>query len=371
MISNRLKFFKLDTLDLYFFLEFIKYFFGALLLLVGVALIAKVMERLSTFLDFKGNPEEILKFLLYHIPYFITIVGAPSLMFSVSFVIANFSKSKELAVVLAAGRSFHRIMKPIVLFSLFFSIALFVLNEYVSYPLFFKANDQLQVLNNKVDYSRTRNIHNIHSRYMNWFFHTGNFLVAEKKIISFNIIKKNPNGLPEMIITAMSAQYINNNVWNLSEGVKETYPVNGDLIPKREKFKKMKIQLPVNNTFFERSYPDFEEMNIFMLQSEMNERRDRGEEYRKHEVEYYWHFSFPFVCFFIVFIGGILGSAVKKGAMSISIGISTILTLAYYIIMFFGKSFANNGTLPIILGAWIANIVFAIISIVIYFRYRS
>src|SRR5688572_25157343 len=98
----------LQLLDRYFLFEFLKYFFGALILLTGVAFISKVMETLSIVMDFKGPSRHIWSFYINNLPYLATLVTAPAMMFAVSFSVAMLSRHNELAVILAAGRSFQR-----------------------------------------------------------------------------------------------------------------------------------------------------------------------------------------------------------------------------------------------------------------------
>ena len=68
--------------------------------------------------------------------------------------------------------------------------------------------------------------------------------------------------------------------------------------------------------------------------------------------------GYPFVCFFVVFLGGMIGSYLKKGAMAQSLGIAVVLSAIYYLIMFFGKSIGNSGGLHPFVAGWLANIVF-------------
>jgi lipopolysaccharide export LptBFGC system permease protein LptF len=65
-----------------------------------------------------------------------------------------------------------------------------------------------------------------------------------------------------------------------------------------------------------------------------------------------------------------MGSQAKKGAMSLSIAISTSITLIYYLLMYVGKSLAVNETFHPVFGAWFANIIFTLLSIYLYRRFR-
>jgi len=109
----------MKILDRYIFFEFFRSFLGTLLLLTGIGVISKVMERLSVLIAYDGPFGDIIKYVYLNIPYIITIVGPTALMFAISFTIANFSKKKELAVIMTSGRSFRRILAPIIFFRFF------------------------------------------------------------------------------------------------------------------------------------------------------------------------------------------------------------------------------------------------------------
>jgi len=361
----------ISILDRYILKEFLRYFIGTTILLTGVALISKTMERLNVFLAYKGSFAEIIKFLGYNIPYFFTIIGAPSLMFAISFSIAMFARNRELSVILSAGRSFYRVMLPIIVFTLFFAILLFLFNEFIAYPSFFKATDKLVMLkSNQPRYSRMVDRYDIQVKYKNFVIHGGYFSFNENKIYNLHIIESNSEEAITRIYSAEES-IINKNNWNLKNATIINFSQDGtfESINRQNEF--LLTSIDKDNTLFKKIWRDYEEMNIFDLREEIETKKSRGENYRKDLVELYWHYSFPFVCFFIVFIAGLIGSQVKKGAMSASIVLSTLITIVYYLVMFFGKSFGVNGTLPPVIASWLANIFFAIISTFIFFKFKQ
>ncbi|MES0489612.1 MAG: LptF/LptG family permease [Leptospirales bacterium] len=361
-----------QILDRYFFTEFLKYFLGALILLTGVSLISKTMERLQIILEYSGPALDTMLYLLLNIPYFISIVGAPALMFSVAFTIAMFSRNKELSVVLAAGRSFLRTLAPISIFTLFFSVGLFFFNEFIAYPSYYESMNQLQVLKENTEFTREMGRVNFHGKLDNIFYNAGLYEIENNLIHKAHMVEMDEAGNVKKIIKSDYAIPIEGH-WILINGSIKEFLYSKNKKEGAEKisdFEMINIDFRAGPEFFRKIRQSFDEMNIINISEELEARKLRGANYREYQVELYWHYSFPFVCFFIVFIGGILGAQVKKGAMSMSIGISTGLTIGYYLVMFFGKSLANNGTLHPLFGAWLANIVFGTITVVILWRYR-
>jgi len=357
----------IKLLDRYIFSEFLKYFSGSLILLTGIGIISKIMERLSVLIDYNGPFIEIIKFIYLNIPYIITIVGPTSLMFAISFTISNFSKKKELAVIMCSGRSFQRILSPIILFAFMYSIFSFFLTEYVSYPWFLKSFDHYYEVLIHQNFSRKSTRSNYHARINNNYIYIGNYNSDFNLITSINIVEiKNLN--PAFIIKAKYAIVIPKR-WILIEGTITEF--NSDhSFKSQDSFKSRFINIAEGRNFLITHATTFEEKSIFQLYKEITDKKNHGENYRKHLVELYWHYSVPFVSLFIVMIAGIMGSQVKKGAMSLSIAISTGITLVYYLLMYVGKSLAVNETFHPIFGAWFANIIFTLLSIYLYRKFR-
>jgi len=354
-------------LDRYIFTEFFKNFLGTLSLLTGIGIISKIMERLSVLIEYSGPFIDILWFLYLNIPYIITIVGPPSLMFAISFTISNFSKKKELAVIMCSGRSFRRILSPVILFAFLYSVGSFYLTEYVSYPWFLKSFDHYYEVLIRQNFSRKSTRSNYHARINDRFLYIGSYNGNYNIITSLNLVEFNRT-TPESIIKAKFAIVIPNH-WILLEGtITRFHPDHSfkDQIP----FKSRIINISEGREFLITHAHTFEEKNVFQLKKDIEERKKHGEDYRKHLVEFYWHYSVPFVSLFIVMIAGIMGSQVKKGAMSLSIAISTGITLVYYLFMYVGKSLAVNETFHPIFGAWFANLIFTLLSIYLYRRFR-
>jgi lipopolysaccharide export system permease protein len=357
----------MKLLDKYIFNEFFRVFIGAVLLLTGIGLISKIMERLKTLIAYEGPFADILHYLWLNLPYIVTIVGPTALMFSISYTIANFSRKKELAVIMTSGRSFRRILSPVIIFAFVYSIGSFFLTEYISYPWVLKSYDHLNdVLKNKSS-SRTSTRSNYHARIHDKFIYIGRYYEEYNLISSINIIEYK-NNFPESIIDAKFALVIPNN-WIIINGTKTVFDADHNFIEQRN-FSTLRQAIPEGKDFLTTHAHTFEEMSIFQVYKELMERKNHGRKYRKHLVEYYWHYSLPFVSLFIVLIAGILGSQVKKGAMSLSISVSTMTTLVYYLLMYIGKSLAVSGALTPFIGAWFANIVFTILSIFLFSKYR-
>ena len=87
---------------------------------------------------------------------------------------------------------------------------------------------------------------------------------------------------------------------------------------------------------------------------------------KSFEIEYHKRIAMSFAAFILTVIGVSLSSRKAKGGMGLSLGIGLALSFSY--ILFQGISSAFAEQMPIALAAWLPNIIYTIIAIVLYIR---
>lgn len=364
--------FSLDILDRYIFKSFIKTFFGTLILLVGVAIIVKILDSVKDFTDNKQGSWLLIQYYIIMTPTFITYIVPPALMFAVAFTIAQFNRNFEITVILAAGRSFRRILLPIVLFSMILSVAFFLFNEYVAFPASYKATDISYLLRNKAKDQRMRK--HDHSSYLtlrfgNRYYTVGYGAWYDSELIGFHLLELRESGAIRQIIEAekAQAQSLETHFWKLLRVRLSRFDENG-LYVGTETIPEMQYELPETMKSFRNFYVemDSEERSIFDSYGIYSKRKDVGGEYNVFLTEVFWHAGYPLVCFFIAFIGGMVGGRLKKGNAATSIAVSMLFTLAYFFFMYFGSAFGESGSLNPFIAGNLANIIAAVGTAYVY-----
>jgi len=89
---------------------------------------------------------------------------------------------------------------------------------------------------------------------------------------------------------------------------------------------------------------------------------------RWYWIEFNRRLALPTACLVLVLIGIPLGLSAKKGGKGAGFVLTIILVFIYYFISIIGVSLARGGKVSPVLGVWMANIVFAIIGIVLLTR---
>jgi len=356
-------------LDRYFFREFIKVYLATLSLLIGISIIAKFMERARILLAYEGEDSayQITVFLLLNVPNFIMIVSPSALLIAVSFTVANLTRYNELTVIQSAGRSFKRTMLPVIIFSVLFSIFSLWFNEHMAFPGYYQSRNHLWKMEN-IDVAGKRGRHrsNFNVKSGDRYFHMGALDPRNKIGRMLHILELRKDKSVKRILESPEVS-IKPNHWLFKKLIITNFDRNGEFLSLK-KYKTKELNFFEGVQYFKRTDMNFEEMSVYDVHREMKRKKKTGDAYRKFEVEYYWHLGYPLVSFFIVILGSIFGVQLRKGALAGSIAISICISILYYLIMYFGKSLGNVGSMHPLLAGNFANISFLLICSYLWMR---
>ena len=93
-----------------------------------------------------------------------------------------------------------------------------------------------------------------------------------------------------------------------------------------------------------------------------------GSSYTRELVDLKTKISFPFTCFIVMFISIPLASNPKRSGVAMSFAIASGVSLLYFVIFKVIQSLGYSGKLDPNLAAWMINIVFLMIGMVIFAR---
>ncbi|RYZ94323.1 MAG: LptF/LptG family permease, partial [Sphingobacteriaceae bacterium] len=89
----------------------------------------------------------------------------------------------------------------------------------------------------------------------------------------------------------------------------------------------------------------------------------------KSAVEYQKKFTLSVACLVLFLIGAPLGAIIRKGGLGLPVVVSVVFFLIYHIISTIGEKGVKDGSVPPILGMWIA--IFILTPIGIFLSYKS
>jgi LPS export ABC transporter permease LptF/LPS export ABC transporter permease LptG len=92
---------------------------------------------------------------------------------------------------------------------------------------------------------------------------------------------------------------------------------------------------------------------------------------RNYQIEFHRRLALPTACLVLVLIGIPLGLSARKGGRGTGFVLTIVLVFIYYFLSILGVAMARSGKVPPAAGVWMANIVFALVGVVLLWRTDS
>ena len=345
--------------------------------LVGFAIILIIselsgdMKRLLTV-----NPP-----LYVIVRFYISILGptmqylAPaSLMLATLYTLHNLTHNNELTAMRACGISIYRIMIPFLSVGVAFSIGTALLSEtWIPHAIEW------------VEEMRANKFQSIETKLVDQCIYLNKAQSRQWVINDFDT--KHPNtlrdievkqetaeGLREYIITAPKAEYMDGQWWFFNAEIQNF--TNGNPLSKQKLIGITPDSVIEMNQFNE--YPsDFvsavrpwEFLNIREMHRYLDENKDHLTKRSLAEKKYglHSHIAMPWACFIVILFAIPAGARTGRQGALIAVFTAIGLLAGFYALSQVGLIMGSTGLIPPWIGAWLSNIVFCIIGLVMITR---
>ncbi|MCB1167669.1 MAG: LptF/LptG family permease [Leptospiraceae bacterium] len=342
----------MKILDRYIGLEFLKAFGLALLGLTVVFLAFKIIELQK--ID-SAEPKELLRLhYLYSIPQIAIFVTPAAMMFSVCFVVAQFTMARELVAVYSCGTSFYRAVLPIYVVATIVSVGSIVAQDQMVTPANRKAQDYLAQYKKNSRQSRDivwqRNVRGKEGFYFIYFYDR-----TKKRIIGgFHYMQVNDSNRPTRLIQALSADYNEDGSWTLKL-VKDIHMDEKLHVTDTKLLPELTIRFPESLEFFSNPQTNPEELSLSELVKEIEFRKQYGFSTVQYEVHFHRSLSFPFMVLIVAVVGsvaGSMGSLRSGGPLIRSLLLSTATIFFYQIAFEIGENLGKAGIVSPAIAGW-------------------
>jgi len=358
---------------------FLGYAFG---LLGALIVIFVTIDYVSNIRKFDNAAfEQIVLYYWYYLPFIVQTVLPIVLFLSSMFSVGKLAKSSELTAMKAAGVNVRQLTMPLMLLGLLLTGVVFYGGEMVL-P---KANERRAALNgsfsnrpvNQPDggtkaATRTAGAGTpVVREYRRNFF----YFAAPNVMYSFNEFCTNPqffrgvrryaftpSGLRERI-DAAEAEF-DSTGWRFVNGQARTFTTENltakgfDTLPDS-----ILTALP---TDLVKRVKSKEAMSYWELSNYIEAAKHRGEKVDKFKAELQFKIALPFMNFIVILFGLSLACRAGRRGGAALFGVGLLLSFLYWILSRFALVFAQNGYLPTLVGAWVGNVIFFIVGLVLY-----
>jgi len=352
----------LKKLDIYIIKKYLSSFFFTMLLISMIAVVIDFSEKIHRFID---NDLSLLDVLTqYYLPFIPWINGLMWPLFSliaVIFFTSRLAKNSEIIASLSSGISFYRLMVPY-LISAFVIAGLmwFGKNYLIPHSCKMKNDFENEYLTKKHQSTLNSDVHiylnpleKVYIRYYKKRDSTANV---------FRLEKFNEGKLTEILKAEKLEFKEDPNEWTLKDYERRKFTeLNESIVI--AKGETLDTILDLTPKDFIRNNKIMENMTTGDLIEYISREQGKGLDTGKNFlVEYHQRSSQPFSIIILTIIGLAVSSRKVRGGMGLHLAIGVILGAAFVLVSEFSATFSINLTLSPAFGAWLPNIIFAIIA---------
>ena len=355
---------RLKRIDYYIIKKFLGTFFLAIALIISIAVVFDVSEKIDDFME-KNAPLGAIVFDYYlnFIPYFANLFSPLFTFIAVIFFTSKMAENSEVIAIFSSGISFHRLIRPYMISAGIIAVMTFTLSGYVI-P---QSNEKR--LNFQEIYIKSKQTNDAFKVQME---------VSPGKILYVDYFDKNTNRAyraslerfdGKTLVSRMTAETLE---WDSAHQWTAKRYVIRDFDGMYERLTTGTVIdtiIPVEPSEFFIYSGMYEQMGNNELKTYIDKQKNRGiGNIKEFEIEYEKRFAFPFAAFILTIIGASLSSKKIKGGMGLNLGLGLLISFSYIMFYTVSSTFAVSGALSPFMAVWLPNIIYALIAAYLYVK---
>lgn len=356
----------LNKIDFYIIKKFLGTFFLSIVLILSIAVVFDLTEKLDDFYENQVPVHEIVfDYYLNFIPYYLDMFSQLFIFISVIFFTSKMAGNSEVIAILAAGVSYERFLRPYLITATFLFVFSFGLGGWVI-P---QSSKKMLTFTDKYVEKFTRES----ARNVQMVVGEGTVLYIEsfqlRTQIGYRASLEHFEGKSlTQRITADRIKYLEEYKWRLENYIDRRFDGMHETLVQGSSLDTIIPILP-EELFI--TAEQAQQMNNTELYQYIQKQRERGAgNVKAFETEWYTRFAGPLGAFIMTLLGVTLSSKKVRGGMGKNLGIGVTLTALYILFSTVSTTFSVTGVMSPFMSVWLPNIVFAIIAFVLYLRVR-
>ena len=354
----------MKKLDLYIIRKFLGTFFFSIVLILSIAIVFDLTEKMDDFFENQIPLSEIiLEYYLPFLPYYMNMFSSLFIFISVIFFTSKLAGNSEIIAMHAAGVSYHRLMVPYAISASILFVLAFILGGWVI-PR--SSEHMLRFTDKYIEHFTSESARNIQMQ-----VEPGTVLYIESFQRRSNIgyrcsIEKFDGKTLVERTTADRIYYDSLEYWRLDNYTERTFTGMRETL---ERGSSKQITMPIIPDELFITAQQAQQMTTPELRHYMERQRRRGSgNVKAFEVEYHKRWASPLGAFIMTLLGVTMSSRKVRGGMGKNLGIGVALTAVYILFSTVSTTFSVNNVMSSFMAAWLPNFVFLAISIPLYLR---
>ena len=359
----------LRPLDRYVLREWGKIFLGTSLGFPLIVTIFDLTDNLDKYLNRSLTPKAIAMSYVWWFPESMLLVLPAAVLFATVFSIGAFTRHSEITAAKASGISFHRLALPIVVGAALASVGALWLSEFVP-----RANRRKNELLQETRFTTGNERFNFAFAAEQGRVYRATVLNVERGYLEgVEVERKGREGdprYPTWILSANNAQFAAGKGWTVRQGAFHVVPGQGrDLAIQFDSLRDKAMKEGPRDLMASPKAPTdmgYEDLGRFIAALERS-----GSDVNTLRVERALKIAVPVTCIIIAFFGMPLATSNQRGGAAYGIGLSLGTTVVFLIMIQLTKAVGGRGVVSPEMAAWVPNIVFGIIGLLMLSRVRT
>lgn len=350
--------------------NFIQVFLFSIISLSIIFIIVNLMENLDDFIDNQADQEIIIKYYIYFLPEVIKLVTPISVLVGILFPVGKLSNLNEVTAMKSSGFSLYQLIIPFFFLSGVISFGSLYFNGWIV-P---RANQRKLIierrfLNKETElksvynfYFRDTPLRNVSIQFYDPINYNGRYIFIEEYSNEF---------APRVYRRVEAKNFIwdtLNSKWILKKCIiREISNSNFNLI----QLDSLIFPLSITHSQLPKLQRKIEEMTFEEVKEYLDLLHRGGKNVRKEMIKYYAGYAFPFSSLIVVLFAVPFVSVKQRSGIAIQIASAMAFSFLYLFFTEVGQVLVYTTTLHPAFGGWLANILFTILGVVVFFRTRK
>ncbi|EIW15998.1 MULTISPECIES: LptF/LptG family permease [Pelosinus] len=321
---------------------------------IGTSTLMRIAQYVT---QYGASLNSVVKLFIYSLPAIVVLTFPMSMLLAALLAFGRLSGSSEITAMRSGGISFYRLSAPVFVIAFFVSIFAVFFSEMVV-PQSNSAYNYIvryEIQKNTAPKSQEHIIiKDVKGDMLERLTYARKF-EEETNTMYAVAMQEFENGTLVRVENAEKAVWQDNR-WVMMNGIIHDLTTEGNL-ERTMHFEQQIMPMAKAPTAISREQKKPDEMTIKELKQHIKVLEREYVSAKKYEMELQQRLAIPVASFVFALIGTPLGLQPNRSSSSIGLGISIIIIFIYYAIMTVFTALGQGGALPVVLAAWIPNIV--------------
>lgn len=340
--------------------------------LAGVVafMIIMISNTLYIFMELiiKSNIDTgtVVRMLVFNLPAIVVVTLPVAYMFATLLALGRLGRDSEIIALRAAGVSLTRTIAPIILVAILISALGWFLQEKV---VPWSNQQTVEILKEMMKRDtlqaiKEKNFLNADNR--NFYVQS---IDRKKNLLKgIYVLDRSRGGQPQIITAETGTR--KETKWVLYKGILRKLDPQG-FIDHEIRFERMEIEMDIKPEMIFNNQLDVRQLASGEAAKLIEQKRKRGEDTRRDEMDYHTKFSLPLATFFTILLAAPIGIRFSKMGNYFGVAISIALVFIWYLAYSTFTNLGSAGTVHPVLAAWIQNLAFGLVGVLLLLQMQG